>query len=81
MSVKVYSTTTCPWCDKTKEYLKSLNVEFETINVSEDRTAAMEMVKKTRQMAVPVTQIGEEFIVGYDTGKIRAALKAEGIIA
>ena len=30
----------------------------------------MEMVKKTKQMGVPVVQIGERYIVGYDTKAI-----------
>ena len=38
--VKVYSITTCPWCEKVKKYLKSKNVEFEEHNIElseEDR--------------------------------------------
>lgn len=80
MTVKVYSTETCPWCDKAKEYLKSLNVEFETVNVSGDKQAAMELVKKTRQMGVPVVQVGEEYIVGYNPDAINAALKSAGLL-
>ena len=80
MEVKVYSTNTCPWCDKAKDYLKSLKVEFETINVSNDKAAAMELVKKTRQMGVPVIQIGDEYIVGYNQEKINEALKEAGLL-
>lgn len=80
MTVKVYSTETCPWCDKAKEYLKSLNVEFESVNVSGDKQAAMELVKKTRQMGVPVVQVGEEYIVGYNPDAISAALKNAGLL-
>ena len=36
------------------------------IDVAVDREAAMEMVKKTGQMGVPVTKIGEKYIVGYN---------------
>ena len=60
--------------------LAILNVDFESKNVSGDREAAMEMVKKTHQMGVPVTQVGEQYIVGYDPDKISAALKAEGLL-
>jgi len=74
MTVKVFSTPTCPWCTKVKDYLKSKGVEFENIDVSVDREAAMEMVRNTNQMGVPVTQIGNEFIVGYDADKIDALL-------
>lgn len=80
MAVKVYSTNTCPWCDKAKEYLKSLNIDFESVNVSGDKQAAMELVKKTRQMGVPVIQIGEEYIVGYNQDAISSALKNAGLL-
>ena len=68
--IRVYSTSTCPWCTKAKEYLAKKGVSFETVDVSADREAAMEMVKKTKQMGVPVVQIGERYIVGYDTKSI-----------
>jgi len=68
--VKVYSTPTCPWCVKLKDYLKSQNVDFENIDVSADREAAMDMVKKTGQMGVPVALIGEIYIVGFDKARI-----------
>lgn len=78
-NVKVYSTPTCPWCTKVKEYLESIGVEFENVDVSKDRDAAMAMVKKTRQMGVPVTEIGENFIIGFDKDSIDEALKEEGL--
>jgi glutaredoxin-like YruB-family protein len=81
MQVRVYSTKTCPWCDKAKEYLKSLNVAFESIDVSEDREAAMELVKKTRQMGVPVIRVGERYIVGYQPDQIKAALLEAGLLS
>jgi glutaredoxin 3 len=68
--VKVYSTPTCPWCVKVKDYLKSKDVEFDNIDVSSDREAAMAMVKKTGQMGVPVVNIGEIYIVGFDQARI-----------
>lgn len=80
MSVKVFSTDTCPWCDKAKEYLSSLNIEYDVINVAKDKAAAMELVKKTRQMGVPVIQIGEKYIIGYDQLKISDALKEAGLL-
>lgn len=40
----------------------------------------MELVKMTRQMGVPVIQIGEQYIVGFDKPKINEALEAAGLI-
>lgn len=75
--VKVFSTKTCPWCTKVKEYLEEKGVAFEEVDVAADRAAAMEMVRKSGQMGVPVTQIGEKFIVGYNTEAIDAELAKE----
>jgi len=72
--VKVYSTKTCPWCTKVKDFLKSKNVKFESIDVGEDRKAAEEMVEKSGQMGVPVTDINGKIIVGYDKEAIEKAL-------
>lgn len=72
--VKVYSTSTCPWCHKVKELLKSKGVKFENINVGVDQKAAEEMVRKSGQMGVPVTEIDGKIIVGYDKEAIEKAL-------
>ncbi|MCX8130547.1 MAG: glutathione S-transferase N-terminal domain-containing protein [Clostridia bacterium] len=70
MSVKVYSTPTCPWCTVVKEYLSSKNIAYEDIDVSKDRNAAMEMVQKSGQRGVPVVDINGTVVVGFDQGSI-----------
>lgn len=80
MSITVYTSSTCPWCVKTEEFLKSLNVDFEIKNITGDKETAMYIVKKTHQMGVPVTQIGDKFIIGYKPEEIEAELKAAGIL-
>jgi glutaredoxin-like YruB-family protein len=74
VKVKVYSTPTCPWCFKVKDFLAEHNIEFEDINVAENREAAVEMVKKSGQMGVPVIEVGKEIIVGFDEAKLRKVL-------
>ncbi len=73
-SVKVYSTSTCPFCIRAKQFLKENNVDFENIDVSLDQTAVEEMVKKSGQMGVPVLDIDGEIIVGFDRERIKQAL-------
>lgn len=75
MTVKVYSTTSCPWCYKAKDYLKSIKVQFEDINVGENQEAANEMVEKSGQMGVPVLDVNGTIIVGFDKAAIDKALK------
>jgi len=72
--VKVYSTNTCPWCDRVKEFLKQHNIEFEEINVGEDQEKAKEMVEKSGQMGVPVIEIDDEIIIGFNEPRIRELL-------
>ncbi len=72
--VKVYSTTSCPWCMRAKEFLKKNNVEFDDIDVSMDAEAAREMVQKSGQRGVPVLDIDGTIIIGFDQHAIAGAL-------
>ena len=72
--VKVYSTPTCPYCVTLKGFLKENNIEFEDIDVSQDKKALDEMVKKSGQMGVPVVEIDDQTVVGFDKEKISQLL-------
>lgn len=73
-SVKVYSTPTCPWCIRAKQFLKENNIDFQNIDVSSDQQAVDDLMQKTGQMGVPVLDIEGEIIVGFDKEKIKIAL-------
>ena len=73
--VAVYSTPTCPWCKKTKEYLTQKGITYQDYNVAEDKEKAKEMIEKSGQMGVPVTSIGSEFVIGFDQAKLDSLLK------
>ena len=75
MKVILYGTPNCMWCVKAKEYLKEKGIPFEYIDVSQDQEAAQEMVKKSKQMGVPVIEIDGEIIVGFEKEKINKKLK------
>lgn len=72
--VKIYSTPACVYCVTLKKFLEENNVEYEEINVLEDKEAAEEMIRKSNQMGVPVVEIGEEVVVGFDREKIQSLL-------
>lgn len=74
MTVKVYSTPTCPYCKLAKDYLKEKNIAFEDIDVAANSDAAQEMVKKSGQMGVPVLEINGQIIVGWNKSAIEEAL-------
>ena len=72
--VKVYSTPTCPWCVKAKDFLREHGISFKDLDVSSDEKARNEMLKKSGQMGVPVLDISGEIIVGFDVERIKSAL-------
>ena len=73
--VKVYSTPTCPFCVRVKQYLKDNNIQFEDIDVSENPDMAEKMIQRSGQMGVPVVEIDDDIIVGFDKERIKEALK------
>ena len=73
--VTVFTTPTCVWCGKAKEFLKENNVAFSEVNVAADQNAAEYMIEKSGQMGVPVIQVDDQFIVGYDKNAMKKALK------
>ena len=72
--VKIYSTNSCPWCLKAKNYLQSKNIPCKEFNVSEDMDAREEMILKSKQRGVPVLDINGTIIIGFDKNAIDRAL-------
>jgi glutaredoxin 3 len=72
--VKVYSTPTCPWCKKAKQFLDANGVAYQDLNVAQDRAARDEMVKKSSQTAVPVIIIDGEIVVGFNEPVLKTKL-------
>lgn len=70
MDIKVYSTPSCVYCVKVKDYFKKHGVKFTDYDVSKNQKYAEEMVKKSGQMGVPVVLMGNQVIVGFDKAKI-----------
>ncbi len=75
MSVAIYSTPTCPYCQQAKEYFKENKIEYTEYNVADDQEKAKEMIEKSGQMGVPVIDINGTILVGFDKGKLEEALK------
>ncbi len=73
--VIVYTTGTCPWCQRAKEFLKGKKVKFEEVRVDQDRKRAEEMIEKSGQTGVPVIEIGDNIIIGFDQEAIEEALE------
>lgn len=73
--VIVYSTPTCPYCKRAKDYLAQKGIPFTDYNVAGDREKAKEMIAKSKQMGVPVIAVGGDVIVGFNQAKLDSLLK------
>lgn len=73
-NVKVFSTKNCTGCEKVKEFLTENKVQFQSIDVSQDAQALTEMIERTGQMKVPVTEIDGELFIGVNLEAIRGKL-------
>ena len=77
--VKIYTTTTCPYCKMEKDYLDSKGIKYENVFVDNDEKAAEEMLEESGQMGVPFTEITKDDgtvakILGFDKEKLNEAL-------
>ncbi len=72
--VVIYSTPTCPYCKRAKDYLSRKEIPYTDINVAQDRDAAKEMIQKSGQMGVPVITIGDEVVVGFNQALLDSLL-------
>jgi len=73
--VVVYSTPSCSWCNKLKQYLRENNIKYTDIDVSKDTKAAEEMVKRSGQQGVPQTDINGQIVIGFDKKRIDQLLE------
>jgi len=67
--VIVFTSSSCPWCNRVKQYLKEKRFKFREVNVERDPEGAREM-KRRNIMGVPVVLINNHPIVGFDKAKI-----------
>ncbi len=73
---KLYITTDCPYCEKMKELISYSKDEVKTINLAFDpeREKYIAYLLKNKIPVVPVLELEEGFIVGYDEAKVRKYL-------
>jgi glutaredoxin 3 len=68
--VVLFSTPTCSWCTRTKRYFIQHQIRFTEVDVTRDKRAAQDIVRRTGQQGVPVILIGSQAIVGFNKSRI-----------
>ena len=78
-TIKIFTTTTCPYCKMEKAYLDSKGIKYENTFVDANVEAAKKMIEESGQMGVPFTEITKDDgsmvkILGFDKAKLNEAL-------
>lgn len=72
--VKIYTAPNCPYCRKVKTYLDMNSINYEDINVVQNKEEREEMIKLSGQQSVPVVNINGKIILGFNKFAIDSAL-------
>ena len=73
-NVKVYGTSTCPFCKRARAWLEKNQIDFEDIDLSGDRSRIKEMIKVSGQTGVPVIVIDDEVVIGFNQPRLEELL-------
>jgi GrxC family glutaredoxin len=63
---EIYTTQTCPWCQRAKVALDQHGIEYREIDVTTDRALQIEMIKRSERKSVPQIFLAGEHIGGFD---------------
>jgi len=64
-TIKVYTWTVCPYCDRAKNLLTQKGLEYTEINLDGKNDELKSLRQKTGYRSIPQIFIGEEFIGGF----------------
>lgn len=70
----VFTTKTCAYCQMVKKFLDMKGKEYKVVDLEENPEIRQSLLEKTGEMRVPITQVGEEYIVGWNPAKLGALL-------
>ena len=72
--VTVYTTPSCPWCVRVKDYLRRNRIAFREVDVARDADEARRLTARTGQRGVPQTDIDGQLVVGFDQRRLNQLL-------
>lgn len=75
MEIKIYTTSTCPYCVMAKQYLDKRGVPYTELNVSQNKEALKEMIELTGRRSVPVIACGNDVLVGFSPARLEQIIE------
>lgn len=72
--VFIYSTPTCHFCHMAKDFFTANGIVYTEYNVATDLEKRKEMMDLTGQMGVPVIDIDDQIVVGFNKPQVAKML-------
>jgi glutaredoxin len=65
--IKIYTKTTCPYCDQAKQLLEAFGFEYEAVNIEQDADARAFVLGEGHR-SVPQIYVNDKLLEGGFTG-------------
>ena len=75
MTIRIFSVSNCEKCSLAKEFFSQRGLAFKEINVKQNLGNLLRMRRISDAGIVPVIQINNEVIVGFDEAGLKDILK------
>lgn len=75
MQITIYTTPTCVPCKRVKAFLDKKGLTYVVHDITTGADAQKDMIQKSGQMSVPVTDIDGEILVGFSEKAFNRALR------
>lgn len=72
--ITVFTTSQCAYCAMVKKFLTAKGKEYRVINLDENPTERQSLFEKTGALTVPITQVDNEYVVGWNPSKLAALI-------
>ena len=73
--IRVFTTPTCSYCHKVKDWLREQGCPFTELDITKDVQALREWRALSGGIGVPVTAHGKDLVIGFDPQRL-AQLKS-----
>ena len=72
--VVIYTAPWCGWCRKALAWLDERGVQYVNKDIERDPRNREELIEKTGRTAIPVVEIGDALIRGFDPDRMNELL-------
>jgi glutaredoxin 3 len=82
MSIVMYATQWCPFCNRAKQLLRGKGQDWEEVDLDAEPERRGEMIERSGRRTVPQIWIGDRHVGGFDElAALEAAGELDGLLA